>query len=263
MALFHKKMQKTKDIARITEAMEPSSLDPAAASSEENLAEVKHYIGDVTHSLRMPIAVISGYAELLVKGLVTDEETKQLYLKKILEHAKYADERLSNLLQAAGIEFSGTIRRHPVNLVALVSKIAADLSPVLTASDIRIRHIMAEKNIIVNIDDFLFLKVFHNILDNAMKHMGRPGTITITVSRGEGDILMIFRDDGLGADTETVQSLLSGDRVFSESGGGFGLYHARNVIAAHGGRLEVKSIRCDGFGGYITLPAFPGDADPS
>jgi K+-sensing histidine kinase KdpD len=259
MALFHKK---TDDRKRVMESVETSLPGRTAASSEENLAEVKNYIGDVTHSLRMPIAVISGYAELLVKGMVPDEETKQLYLKKILEHAKYADERLSNLLQSAGIEFSGTtLRRHPVNLVALVSKIAADLSPVLAASNIRIRHIMAEQSILVNIDDFLFLKVIHNILDNAMKHMGRPGTITITVSRGEGDILMIFRDDGLGADTETVQSLLSGDHVFSESGSGFGLYHARNVIAAHGGSLDVKSIRGDGFGVYIRLPAFSGDAE--
>jgi two-component system OmpR family sensor kinase len=263
MAFLFSKKHKNNDLASKTLPNSDNVLTDSglpAPPSEETLIAVKHYIGDVTHSLRMPLAVISGYADILVSGMVPDDETKNVYLKKILEHAKYADERLSNLLQTAEIEFSGTLRKHPTNLVALVSKVVTDLSPLFTASNIRIQDITAENSIVCDIDELLFLKVIHNLLDNSRKHMGRPGTITITVSRGNGDVLLIIRDDGFGIDEDGLNAILTTDEAFAKSGNGFGLYHAMNVTTAHGGKLEIKTRSGDGFGVYITLPAYPGNA---
>jgi signal transduction histidine kinase len=87
--------------------------------------------------------------------------------------------------------------------------------------------------------------------------MGRSGTIYITVSYvRENEILLVFKDDGLGMESEECAHIF--DRHYQggngTSGSGMGLFLAKSSVTAHGGSISAKSEPGKGMGIYITLP---------
>ncbi|MDR3363773.1 MAG: HAMP domain-containing histidine kinase [Clostridiales Family XIII bacterium] len=225
---------------------------------------VSGLISDITHSLRMPLAVVIGYAELLQKGRPRDGDAQtDEYIAKILEHARFMNERLSNLVSVARLDFDeGSIVRIPVDVVALIRNVAKDMDSVVKSKGSRIRIESDCESIIATIDAFQFLKVLYNLTDNALKHTKRASDIRITVSCSEGRMLIVFRDEGMGLPKEEMERIFESGYQGSNSGGGsgYGLHHARMVAEAHGGEIFAKGAPGKGLGIYIRIP-IGGNAD--
>ena len=65
----------------------------------------KQFISDVSHELKTPIALIQGYAEGLVDGVITDEENKKFYQEVILDEANKMDKLVKRLLELMKLEY--------------------------------------------------------------------------------------------------------------------------------------------------------------
>ncbi|MDR1796017.1 MAG: HAMP domain-containing histidine kinase [Clostridiales Family XIII bacterium] len=214
-------------------------------------------LNDAVHSFRIPIAIILGYAELLAKGEVPDEATRQAYIEKIYEQGQLLDVRLSRLSDAA--ELSGgrlRIARTPIDVQKMLLSTCGGMEQFIESTGSRIRVESGEEPIVAEIDAVQVIKVLHNLTENAVKYMGRPGEIVITASKAGRDLLIVFRDNGRGMPAEDVSHIFEQEwqgenRV---GGSGFGLYHARLVMEAHGGGIFARGGEGRGLAIYMRFP---------
>jgi len=106
--------------------------------------------------------------------------------------------------------------------------------------------------------------VLSNLVANALKHTPRGGAVEVSAVEGEGSVRFEVKDTGPGIAPEHH------DRIFEKfyrvpgaaSGGvGLGLYLAREIVEAHGGRIGVESAPGLGSRFWFTMPR--ADAVPA
>ena len=100
--------------------------------------------------------------------------------------------------------------------------------------------------------------VFDNLVGNALRHTGRGGRIHLTASAGDGEVRLTVADTGEGIPAEHLAHVF--ERFYQVpgsrrgSGVGLGLAIVREIVAAHGGRVEVASHPGAGTTFAFTLP---------
>jgi signal transduction histidine kinase len=225
---------------------------------EQEHESIKKYLNDLTHSLRMPLSVIIGYAELLEQDRVSDETQRKRYIGKIYDRAKYMNNMLSDFVADTGFNLGdGNITRTSIDIVALMRNVAEDMKPFLEAQGVRIRVESEEKQIVAELDAVQWMKIFYNLVDNTLKYKGRDTDIWVTVSRDNEDwLLIIFRDRGMGLPEDEIEHIFEVNYRGSNSseGQGFGLHHAKHVVEAHGGAISAKGGVGKGLGIYMRVP---------
>lgn len=94
-----------------------------------------------------------------------------------------------------------------------------------------------------------------NLINNACRHAGEDVTVTVSVTRGEGQAIVAVGDDGSGMTTEQRQGLFRPFETGAEQGGtGLGMMITERIIAQHGGRLLVDTLPRRGTTIFFTLP---------
>lgn len=128
------------------------------------------FISDVSHELKTPIALIQGYAEGLVENVNTDEESRQFYANVILDEANKMDKLVKQLLELTKLEYGKReFNNSDFNIAELVNEIIRKSKVMLEEKEIEVK-IKAEKDYIVNADEFYIEQVITNYLTNAIKN---------------------------------------------------------------------------------------------
>lgn len=215
-----------------------------------------------THELNSPLATMKMWTtykkENLMESGVFD---KKAILSMLESHEKQIDRVLSTIktiTDAAYLDDGQQILNCTnLNINELLQDIVERLKPVLDESEC-----VVELTTVGEIhgvwDQIRLEQVFTNLITNAMKY-GGPGVIQI-VSELNGDKVKIcIKDNGKGIAPEYHQKIFERyQRVKSKEnvtrGLGLGLYIAREIIIAHGGRIFVESDRGQGANFVIELP---------
>lgn len=222
----------------------------------QSRSEMDAFRSSLSHSLRMPVAIIQGYAELLSSGVITDEKTVAEYLEKINQRSQYMTEAISRQFSVADNMDSSKLSYSDLNLIALVQQAATDMQTAANEKGVKIQVISPEEQLHIQGDAYLLNRVLFNLLENALKYMGRPGVITIRVLSQENSASLIVQDDGLGLPTEETTHIFEPNFQGSNhtGGQGYGLYLVRRAIEAHGGTVSAQSVPGQGMGIFMTLP---------
>ncbi len=207
------------------------------------MASIGTLTSGIAHELNNPINNIS----LVVESLIEDDEAlghserMRLY-EDLMNQADRSSEIVKNLL-----EFSRA--RHPhledVSLEKLVAKTVR-----LVENEMRLQRITFRKEVRDNIPELHIDKsgiqqVLINLFLNAIYAIGQEGEIKLVLGLdpGKGEIRMDVEDTGEGISPEHLQAIF--DPFYSTKkegeGTGLGLSVSYNIIAKHGGRIEVKS----------------------
>ncbi|MDQ1610265.1 MAG: hypothetical protein QOG00_196 [Pyrinomonadaceae bacterium] len=212
----------------------------------------------LTHDLKNAITGLS--------MLVTNME-RQFHRAEFREDAvsslRQATEKLGALvarLSEPVKTLSGEYRRapHPADLVAVIRRVlAATAEPRAEFYDIQTE---LPDTLVAPIDAERIERVVENLVVNAFEAMGgRGGRLTVTAGE-ESDTLVYFsvEDTGPGMTEDFMRTRLF--RAFATTkkrGIGLGLYTCREIVEAHGGRLEVKSKLGSGTRFRVVLPSIP------
>lgn len=219
--------------------------------------EMQQFYSKISHSIRIPISIISGYADLLTGDFEINEEVRREYLKKVCDRVTYMNDVLSLLLMEGRNEGQGSeMTLETVDILRMIQKIASEISMATKEMDVIIQVVSNEESITVYADSMQLTKAFYNIIENSLKYMGRRGTITITVSDFEEEVLLIFRDNGLGLAQEETDNIfnLNFQGSNKKAGNGLGLYMTKIIVTAHGGEIFAKSDVDKGMAIHINLP---------
>ena len=217
---------------------------------ERRLATVGRLLAGVLHDLKSPIAVVSGYAELLAQ--MVDKPEGQEYLDHILRSLS----RITRMAEEI-ISFSRGERRvlfSNQSLDEIMDEFIAQIEPVLKANKIDLEtHVRILGK--ARLDRDKIFRVFNNIVMNSVEAMPIGGTITIDVDQLGKEIIFGFSDTGPGIDEE-IQGTIFRSFVTKGKGQGtgLGLAVAKEIVEAHGGAISFTTERGVGTTFLVSIP---------
>ena len=225
----------------------------------KNHAEMEAFRSSLSHSLRMPVAIIQGYADLLTSGMVTDPDVSKEYLEKINQRTQFMTEAISRQFSVVETADSSKLVYSDLDLMELVRQAAADMQTAAADQNVRIQVVSPDEHLSMRADAYLLSRVLFNLLENALKYMGRPGVITIRVLRQDSSASILVQDDGLGLPSSETSRIFEPHYQGSNhvGGQGYGLYLVKRTIENHGGTVSAQSAPGRGMGISITLPLAP------
>lgn len=217
------------------------------------------FISVISHELKTPVALIKGYVGTLRREDATwDPMIVKDSLEVIEEEADRLTELIDNLLDASRLQ-AGALS---INLMDV------DLSELVERTAQRFRIQSTIHNIVVDFpksfpvimaDDDRMSQVISNLLSNAIKYSPQGGEIRIAAQVLPKQVVICVHDQGPGIAPEDLPHVF--DRFYRASdasrttkGAGLGLYLARAVIEAHGGRIWVDPKPGDGARVCFSLP---------
>lgn len=210
----------------------------------------KEFINIAAHELRTPIQVVLGFAEVLVNRISTEPE--QTYMQSILRNARRLQTLTEQILDVTKIESQLLkLDLQEFNICEKICDIIRDAEDSeASKKNIKLKFQYGGNNsgervdpIVVRADKFRIFEVLSNLLRNAIKFTEIGGEITIGAEVKGSRVIISVKDAGKGIDSNLVPRLFTKFATTSETGTGLGLYIAKNIVEAHGGRIWAENNR--------------------
>ncbi len=222
----------------------------------------------VSHDLKNPLTTVLMMCDVLHRYLPPDRPDLRDKVEKVRHAATRMKHLIGDLLDAAKIEAGGlSVERRAEDATALVEETVEQLGPLAAARDQRLEARLPSWLPPVLCDRERVLQVLSNLVGNAIKFSPEGGAILLVVEAAPGAVRIAVIDQGPGIPGPALKRIF--DRYYqlgreAGKGAGLGLFIAKGIVEAHGGRLEVESEVGRGSRFWFTLPAAEGaDARPT
>jgi two-component system, OmpR family, phosphate regulon sensor histidine kinase PhoR len=221
----------------------------------------KEFVANVSHELRTPLSIITGYLETLIDG-ADDRETNLRFLRTMHKHAQRLNLLIEDLLTLSQLE-SRKISLHlePVDLSKSMDRVLEQLDSRIRESGAAVTTAVQQHLPRIEVDAFRIEQALYNLLDNALRHSGKPGAKIIVEVRSEATAIMVsIRDDGVGIPLSDQPHIFERfyrvhkDRSRDAGGTGLGLSIVKHTVQAHGGSIAVQSSPGAGATFVMSLP---------
>jgi signal transduction histidine kinase len=260
-------------VRRIAWANEAGQKMAAEAETQRQLNAMKsEFLGELSHELRMPISVISGFAQYFGEVLDDDPPDRNELRNsahRIENEADRMDRLVGQLLDMAAIEAGRfTLKKEEVSVTALFDQIRKVYFPMMNGGHNRL-IINLENDLTIHADRERILQILVNLVSNACKYT-HDGEITLSgelkksgelgVESGKLGNVVLFSvaDTGEGMSQETLSALFTRypkmrGGVKGEKGNGLGLFISKKIVEAHGGEIGVESETGKGTKVWFTI----------
>lgn len=217
------------------------------------------FISIISHELRTPVALIKGYVGTLRReDAHWDPKIVNDSLAVIEEESDRLTNLIDDLLEASRLQAGALIlNRNEVEIDRLAERITQRFQ---TQSAKHTFELDFPPNFpIVFADEERLTQVINNLLSNAVKYSTKGGTIRIHGQIRSNEVLICVADQGPGIAPEDVPRIFdrfyrSNDAASKTKGAGLGLYLAKAVVEAHGGRIWVDDRLKHGASLCFSLP---------
>lgn len=225
------------------------------------------FIANVSHELRTPISMLQGYSEAIIDDVAESKEEKN-ELAQIIHEESFRMGRLVNeLLDLARMEAGHTrLNKENVDANSFVERILKKFKGLAEENHVQL---ISEKHLnipYVSIDADRMEQVFTNLIDNAIRHTKENGYVKVAVETTTKELRISIEDNGSGIPEEDIPFVFdrfykadkSRTRNSKKKGTGLGLAIAKNIVEAHGGSINVKSMMDEGTTFEIRIPLHVG-----
>lgn len=220
------------------------------------------FINNFSHELKTPIVSIHGFAKILKRSDLSDEERIE-YLDTIIAESERLTELATNTLNLTKLEKQTLLtNRTTFNLSEQIRRVIAIMYSKWGKKDIQFNFDCRERFITGNAE--LLDQVWVNLLDNAAKFSTEHSSVEVSIKECSASnsnrpfYLIYISDHGIGMDEETAAHIFDkfyqGDTSHTGNGNGLGLTIAKRIIELHDGTINVKSDKNAGTVFEIGLP---------
>lgn len=165
------------------------------------------FLGNVSHELKTPIALIQGYAEGLKEGVNDDPESREFYCDVIMDEANKMNQMVKNLLILNQLEFgSDELDVQRFDIVRLIRGVLASCDILIQQAEAAVDFI-ADEEVYVWADEFKTEQVIRNYLTNAIHHTDFEKRIEIRVIQKETTVRVTVFNSGKPIPEEDVAKL--------------------------------------------------------
>ncbi|MDY5984304.1 MAG: ATP-binding protein [Candidatus Onthovivens sp.] len=210
-----------------------------------NASKVRQeFTSNVSHELKTPLHVISGYAELIKEGIVKDSDVKE-FGEKIYSEASRMSKLVEDIMKISKLESDKTIEKTQLKLKNIVVAIVDSLMIEADKKNVKFKLSLNDCSISGNYDSIYSL--IFNLVDNAIKYNKTNGKITIKLQEVSNNVILSVKDTGIGIPKEDL------DRIFErfyrvdksrskDSGGtGLGLAIVKHSLIVNNATIKVES----------------------
>lgn len=256
-----------REVAPLIERIE----DQQARLREQNLELARadtirrDFSANVSHEMKTPLQIISGYAEIIDQG-IADEADTRTFAHIIHDEAQRMRSLIDDVLTLSRMDEPLGAEQGPVDLLDLAGSVLRRMAPVADAAEVGLRALGSP--ITVEANARLLDQALSNLVENAVRYSPAGSQVTVTVAKdchpGEpgavAEAVVSVRDEGCGIAADEQ------DKVFErfyrvdksrskETGGtGLGLAIVKHAVEQCGGTVELESAPGEGSVFRLRLP---------
>lgn len=218
----------------------------------------RNLVADTAHELRTPLSNLRGYLEAIRDGVVKPDPAA---IDSLYEEVALLS-RLVEDLQELALADAGELKlvRQPEDASGLIKKSVATIESKATAKGLSVSIDLPESLPPADIDFHRVSQVLRNLLENAVTHTGRGGSITVAARQMDNMVEVSVADTGEGIPVEDLPNMferfyrVDKSRARATGGTGLGLTIAKRLVEAHGGQIAVQSEVGKGSRFAFTIP---------
>ncbi|MBO5879469.1 MAG: HAMP domain-containing histidine kinase [Clostridia bacterium] len=201
------------------------------------------FINNFSHEFKTPIVSITGFAKLLNKGNLTEEEKKQ-YLTAIEEESVRLSYMATNVLHLTKIENQSILSEvSTFNLSEQIRTAVLLLEGKWTKKDIMPQLMFDE--FMIEANEELLKQIWINLIDNAIKFSDVGGDVKIEIFETESLMTVTVSNTGSEISPEKVEKIFNkfyqGEESHTKEGNGIGLAIVKRIVDLHSGEIFVNS----------------------
>ena len=229
------------------------------APVREAFEKQKQFIGDASHELKTPLAIINTNADVLL----ANQEDTIANQAKWLHYIKSETERMTgltnDLLYLTQMDDSRSTMIHAkFNMSDAVESIILPMEAVIFEKNISLDYNI-EPNLTVHGNIEQIKQIILILLDNAVKYSGPKGAVNVTLQKQNNDVMLTVSNTGEGIAPEHLDRIFDrfyrtdSSRARKHGGHGLGLAIARSIVDQHKGELYARSVVGEGATFYVRL----------
>ena len=238
------------------------TFDGMFARLEDAFEAERQFTDDASHELRTPTSVIIAQAECGLQ--LPDLESKQQALQGVLQQAGKMSKLVNQLLQLSRADrHKESLHLEEFDLSELTEMVAEEAQGLAESKAVTLTAEI-EPGILVKADQTLLMRIWLNLLTNAVKYGRQQGQIWLTLKSDGKNAVGTVRDDGIGISAAELPKIWkrfyrvntarsSGD----DSGTGLGLAMVKWMVESHGGTVSAVSTLGAGSTFSFTIPLRP------
>ncbi|MBV9979744.1 ATP-binding protein [Bradyrhizobium sp.] len=216
------------------------------------------FVANASHELRTPLAALSGFIDTLQGPAKEDTKARERFLAIMHTQATRMARLIDDLLSLSRVELSAHVRPDTmVDIVPIIRQVADGLEPLARERQVVVEIDLPEGPVAIAGDREELLRVFENLIENALKYGASGGRIIVSLtsglsSDGTPELRVMVRDFGPGIAPEHLPRLTErfyrvdvGDSR-AQGGTGLGLSLVKHILNRHRGRLLIESVPKNG-----------------
>ena len=241
------------------------TINTAFDRYDSAVQRLKRFVGDASHQLRTPLAAIRTMGEVAASRNRSAEEYRDA-ISDMLQELDRLRGVIEQLLALSRLEHGALRGRfRTINASDVVTGVASLYSPVCEENGIAFEQ-RADAGLQVNGIRELLTEMLANLVDNAIRHTPRSGSIRVGAQRRDNAIVLFVQDSGPGIPADMAERIF--ERFFqipgsTGGGAGLGLALSREIAALHGGTLTLINPGQKGALFEARFPAYRPPAAPT
>lgn len=231
-----------------------------------------HFISNISHELRTPVAVIMSSTQLLELNLEKIENeysnSNNNNIKIIRQNCFRLLRLTNNIIDIAKVD-SGfmNLKLCNVNIIYVIEEMVDSVLPFAQSKNLNIIFDTTKEELIMSVDIEKIERIVLNLISNAIKFSNFNSDINITLETRKNIFILSVKDNGVGIDEKNINSIfdkftqVDNSMVRKNEGSGIGLSIVKSFVELHNGTVKVKSKPNEGSEFIVELPIRVLDED--
>jgi two-component system, OmpR family, sensor kinase len=227
---------------------------------EEALERERRFVDDASHELRTPLGILKTELELALRRARSVEELEAALLSAAEESNRLNSLAEDLLVLARSDRGRLPVRRERTDLVFLANSVIARFASEAQRNSVAL-DLETTDTLAANVDPLRLRQALANLIDNALRYAPKGSSVSLRMSRDDGEVRIEVIDTGPGFPTEFLDQAFEPfaradvGRGRSTGGAGLGLAIVRAVAEAHGGTARILNHSTGGANVVLTFPA--------
>lgn len=232
-------------------------MDVTEKTASEKLR--REFSANVSHELKTPLQSVLGYSEIMLNGLVKEDDRPR-FLRKIYDEAKNLLQLIDDIIKLSRLEEQQQDMLEKLNLRKVLEQAVQRMADKASKNKITVNLECGAAEYLMQGIPSMLEEVFANLLDNAIKYNRPGGSVTMKVIEKENKWVISVADTGIGIAPEEKDRIferfyrIDKSRHKAVEGTGLGLSIVKHGIIFHKGTIKVLSAQGKGTEFVIKLP---------
>lgn len=217
------------------------------ATSDRKAQKIRQeFFSNASHELKTPITSIQGYTELLESGMITAEEQKKEYLRRIKKEVQNMTNLINDILMISKLEADqSAVPFIEVNLKGIIDDVVNSLIPLAASEEVTFQVDCEEAFMLANPQQIQ--QLVNNLVSNAVKYNRKGGSVDINVRNKAAIIEIEISDTGIGIPVESQGRIferfyrVDKGRSKKMGGTGLGLSIVKHIVQFYQGSITLRS----------------------